>query len=138
MNQGKYIFAQLTDFLPRRIFDRLVEKCSRNKKIRTFICWNQMLYMLFGQLTARDSMRDLMLSLEAHKNKYYHLGLGLIGACTNLGKANCNRNYRIYEEFAYILIAEVRSSYYKNDLKVDGNIYVFYSSIINLCLNVFW
>ena len=72
MNQGKYIFAQLTDFLPRRVFDRLVEKYSGNKKIRTFTCWNQMQCMIFGQLTARDSMRDLMLSLEAHKNKYYH------------------------------------------------------------------
>ena len=67
MNQGKYIFAQLTDFLPRRVFDRLVEKYSGNKKIRTFTCWNQMLCMIFGQLTARDSMRELMLSLEAHK-----------------------------------------------------------------------
>ena len=57
MNQGKYIFAQLTDFLPRRVFDRLVEKYSGNKKIRTFTCWNQMLCMIFGQLTARDSMR---------------------------------------------------------------------------------
>ena len=64
MNQGKYIFAQLTDFLPRRVFDRLVEKYSGNKKIRTFTCWNQMLCMIFGQLTARDSMRELMLSLE--------------------------------------------------------------------------
>ena len=76
MNQGKYIFAQLTDFLPRRVFDRLLEKYSGNKKIRTFTCWNQIQCMIFGQLTARDSMRDLMLSLEAHKNKYYHLGLG--------------------------------------------------------------
>ena len=76
MNQGKYIFAQLTDFLPRRVFDRLVEEYSGNKKIRTFTCWNQMLCMIFGQLTGRDSMRDLILSLEAHKNKYYHLGFG--------------------------------------------------------------
>lgn len=87
MNQGKYIFAQLTDFLPRRVFDRLVEKYSGNKKIRTFTCWNQMLCMIFGQLTARDSMRELMLSLEAHKSKYYHLGFGATVSRTNLGKA---------------------------------------------------
>lgn len=118
MNQGKYIFAQLTDSLPRRIFDRLVEKYSGNKKIRIFTCWNQMLCMIFGQLTARDSMRDLMLSFEAHK-KYYHLGLGSTVTRTNLGKANRNRDYRIYEEFAYVLlIAEARSSYYKNDFEV--------------------
>ena len=75
MNQGKYIFAQLTDFLPRRVFDRLVDKYEGNKHVRSFTCWNQMLCMMFGQLTARDSMRDLMLSLEAHQPKYYHLAL---------------------------------------------------------------
>lgn len=73
MNQGKYIFAQLTDFLPRRVFDRLVEKYSGNKKIRTFTCWNQMLCMIFGQLTARDSMRELMLSLEAQDVLFFCL-----------------------------------------------------------------
>jgi hypothetical protein len=62
MNQGKNIFAQLTDFLPRRVFDRLVEKYEGNKHVRSFTCWNQMLCMVFGKLTARDSMRDLMKS----------------------------------------------------------------------------
>lgn len=140
MNQGKYIFAQLTDFLPRRVFDRLVEKYSGNKKIRTFTCWNQMLCMIFGQLTARDSMRDLMLSLEAHKNKYYHLGLGSTVTRTNLGKANRNRDYRIHEEFAYTLIAEARNSYYRNDfeVKVNGDVYAFDSSTVDLYLNIFW
>ena len=84
-----------------------------------------MLCMIFGQLTGRDSMRELMLSLEAHKNKYYHLRFGSTVTRTNLGKANRNRDYRIYEEFAYILIAEARKSCYKNDfeVKVDGNVY---------------
>ena len=96
--------------------------------------------MIFGQLTGRDSMPDLMLSLEAHENKYYHLGFGSTVTRTNLGKANRNRNYRIYEEFAYILIAENRKSCYKNgfEVQVDGNIYAFDSSTIDLCLNVFW
>jgi len=140
MNQGKYIFAQLTDFLPRRVFDTIVTKYDGNKKIRTFTCWNQMLCMIFGQLTARDSMRDLMLSLEAHNKKYYHLGLGKSVTRTNLGKANRNRDYRIYEEFAYVLIEEARSSVYKDDfeVKVDGNVYAFDSSTIDLCLSVFW
>lgn len=98
-----------------------------------------MLCMIFGQLTARDSMRDLMLSLEAHKNKYYHLGFGATVSRTNLGKANRNRDYRIYEEFAYTLIAEARNNYNKNDfeVKVDSNVYAFDSSTIDLCLNVF-
>ena len=140
MNQGKYIFAQLTDFLPRRVFDTIVAKYDGNKKIRTFTCWNQMLCMIFGQLTARDSMRDLMLSLEAHNKKYYHLGLGKSVTRTNLGKANRNRDYRIYEDFAYVLIEEARNSVYKDDfeVKVDGNVYAFDSSTIDLCLSVFW
>lgn len=98
-----------------------------------------MLCILFGQLTARDSMCGLMLSLEAHKNKYYHLGLGSTVTRTNLGKVNRNRDYRIYEEFAYILITESRNSYYKNDfeVKVEGNVYTFDSFIIDLYLNVF-
>ncbi len=88
MHQGKYIFAQLTDFLPRSIFDRLVNQYNGNKYVRSFTCWNQILCMVFGQLTARDSMRGLLLSLEAHKSKYYHLGFGPSISRRNLGKAN--------------------------------------------------
>ncbi|NLB92501.1 MAG: IS4 family transposase [Bacteroidales bacterium] len=140
MNQGRYIFAQLTDFLPRRVFDTIVAKYDGNKKVRTLTCWNQMLCMIFGQLTARDSMRDLMLSLEAHSKKYYHLGLGKSVTRTNLGKANRNRDYRIFEEFAYVLIDEARRSIYKDDfeIKVDGEVYAFDSTTIDLCLSVFW
>lgn len=140
MNQGKYIFAQLTDFLSRRVFDRLVTKYSGNKKVRTFTCWNQMMCMIFGQLTGRESMRDLMLCLEAHSNKYYHLGFGATLSRRNLGKANQNRDYRIFEEFACILMSEARQSYYKNDfeIQVDGNVYAFDSSTIDLCLSIFW
>jgi Domain of unknown function (DUF4372)/Transposase DDE domain len=140
MNQGKYIFAQLTDFLPRRVFDRIVENHQGNKYVRHFTCWNQMLCMVFGQLTSRDSMRDLMLSLEAHQSKYYHLGLGSTITRRNLGKANEKRSYKIFEEFAYVLIEEARKSCYKNDfeISVDGNIYALDSTTIDLCLSIFW
>lgn len=140
MNQGKYVFAQLTDFLPRRIFDRIVHKHFGNKYVRTFTCWNQMLCMIFGQLTARDSMRDLILSLEAHKSKYYHLGFGTTISRRNLGIANEKRSSKIFEEFAYVLIDEARKSCYKNDfeLEIDGNVYALDSSTIDLCLSVFW
>ena len=140
MNQGKYIFAQLTDFLPRRIFDRIVDRYDGNKSVRTFTCWNQMLCMVFGQLTARDSMRDLMLSLEAHQSKYYHLGFGSKISRRNLGTANEKRNYKIFEEFAYILIEEARRSCYRNDfeIEVDGNVYALDSTTIDLCLSIFW
>jgi len=140
MNQGKYIFAQLTEFLPRRVFDRIVQTHSGNKYVRSFTCWNQMLCMIFGQLTSRDSMRDLMLSLEGHQPKYYHLGFGQTVTRRNLGKANEKRNYRIFEEFAYVLIREARKSCYKAEfeVEVDGNVYAMDSTTIDLCLSVFW
>ena len=140
MNQGKYIFAQLTDFLPRRVFDRIVDKYDGNKRVRSFTCWNQMLCMVFGQLTARDSMRDLMLSLEAHQSKYYHLGFGSTVSRRNLGTANENRNCKIFEEIAYVLITEARRSCYRNDfeIEIDGNVYALDSTTIDLCLSVFW
>src|SRR6056297_68128 len=140
MNQGKYIFAQLTDFLPRRVFDRIVSKHYGNKYVKSFTCWNQMLCMVFGQLTSRDSMRDLLLSLEAHKSKYYHLGFGPTVTRRNLGKANEKRSYKIFEEFAYVLIDEARCSCYKADfeINVDGNVYALDSTTIDLCLSVFW
>jgi hypothetical protein len=74
MNQGKFIFNQLTDFLPQRVLDRLVENYNGNKYVKFFSCWNQLSCMLFGQLSGRESLRDLMIGLEAHKFKYYHLG----------------------------------------------------------------
>jgi len=140
MNQGKYIFAQLTEFLPRRVFDRIVEKYDGNKYVRTFTCWNQMLCMVFGQLTSRDSMRDLMLSLEAHHTKYYHLGFGTTVTRRNLGKANEKRNCKIFEEFAYVLIEQARKSCYKTDFEidVDGNVFALDSTTIDLCLSIFW
>ena len=140
MNQGKYLFAQLTDFLPRRVFDRIVKNHEGNKYVRSFTCWNQMLCMVFGQLTSRDSMRDLMLSLEAHRPKYYHLGFGPTVSRRNLGKANEKRSYKIFEEFAYVLIEEARKSCYKTDFEVnvDGNVYALDSTTIDLCLSVFW
>jgi len=140
MNQGKYIFAQLTDFLPRKVFDRIIDKYEGNKYVRFFTCWNQMLCMVFGQLTARDSMRDLMLSLEAHQPKYYHLGFGSTVSRRNLGVANERRNYKIFEEFAYVLIEEARRSCYRDDfeIEVDGNVYALDSTTIDLCLSIFW
>jgi len=140
MNQGKYIFTQFTDFLPRRVFDRIVDNYDGNKHVRSFTFWNQMLCMVFGQLTARDSMRDLILSLEAHQQKYYHLGFGSTVSRRNLGTSNEKRNYKIFEEFAYILIEEARQGCYSNDFEihVEGNVYALDSTTIELCLRIFW
>lgn len=140
MNQGKYIFAQLTDFLPQRVFDRMVDKYHGNKYVRFFTCWNQLSCMLFGQLSGRESLRDLMIGLEAHRFKFYHLGFGKSVTRSNLAKANEKRNYRIFEEFAYHMIDIARTSAVTKDFELDikTNVYAFDASIIDLCLSVFW
>jgi len=140
MNQGKYIFAQLTDFLPQRVFDRMVDKYHGNKYVRFFTCWNQLSCMLFGQLSGRESLRDLMIGLDAHQSKFYHLGFGKSVTRSNLAKANEKRNYRIFEEFAYHMIDIARASAVTKDFELDikTNVYAFDASIIDLCLSVFW
>jgi hypothetical protein len=138
MNQGKYVFTQLTEFLPQRVFDGLVKKYEGDKYVRHFSCWNQLLCMLFGQLTNRDSLRDLIITLEAHSKKSYHLGLGKSVTRSNLAKANENRNSKIFEEFAYHLISIARNKRANEDFEIKGKIYAFDSSTIDLCLSVFW
>ncbi len=141
MNQGKFVYSQLTDFLPKRKFDGLSHKYSGDKYIKHFSCWNQLLAMVFGQLTGRDSLRDLMVSIEPHKSKYYHLGFGKGTSRSNFANANEKRDCRIFEEYAFYLIGLARkSSTVDQDfqLNIDGNIYAFDSSTIDLCLSVFW
>lgn len=108
MDQGKYVFTQITEFLLRRVFDGIVQKYKGNKHTRTFTFWNQMLCIVFGQLTNRDSLRDLIVALDAHNAKSYHLGLGAGVKLPTLARANIRRNYRICEEFAYHLIYYAR------------------------------
>jgi hypothetical protein len=141
MNQGKYVYSQLTDYLPKRVFDGFVEKFDGNKHVRHFSCWNQLLCMIFGQLTGRDSLRDLMVSIEPHKPKFYHLGFGRGTSRSNFANSNEKRDHRVFEAFAYHLIDQAReSSVIDHDfqLNVDGNVYAFDSTTIDLCLNVFW
>lgn len=138
MNHGKYVFAQLAEFLPQRVFDGIVNKFEGNKYVRHFTCWNQLLCMVFGQLTNRDSLRDLIVTLEAHSKKSYHLGLGKSVTRSNFAKANEIRNSRIFEEYAYHLIGIARTRRSNEDFEIKGKIYAFDSSTIDLCLNVFW
>ena len=76
MNQDKYVFAQLTAFLNRTQFNNFVRKYDGNRYVKQFTCWNQLLAMMFGQLSNRESLRDLIVAFEAHRAKQYHLGLG--------------------------------------------------------------
>jgi hypothetical protein len=138
MNQGKYVFAQLTEFLPRRVFDGMVEKYQGNRYVKHFTCWNQLLAMIFGQLSNRDSLRDLIVSLDAHSPKSYHLGFGKSVTRSNLAKANESRDYRVFEELAYYLIDIARKKLSNDDFEVKGKVYAFDSTTIDLCLSVFW
>ena len=94
--------------------------------------------MLLGQLTNRDSLRDLIVALYAHSIKSYHLGFGKSVTRSNLAKANEVRNSKIFEEFAYHLIAIARKARTNDDFEIKGKVYVFDSSTIDLCLSVFW
>jgi len=141
MNQGKYVFTQVAQFLPARIFDRCVADYNGNKWVKHFTCWNQLMCMMFGQLAGRESLRDLLITLQAHTNKYYHLGLGKNVSRSNLAEANEQRDYRIYESFAYELIAIARKQLIaETDFKllIKENVYAFDSTTIDLCLDVFW
>jgi len=118
----------------------MVDKYHGNKYVRSFTCWNQLLSMLFGQLSGRESLRDLMIGLDAHKSKYYHLGFGKSVTRSNLAKANEKRNCKIFEEFAHHMIAQARECAVTRDFELDikANVYAFDSSTIDLCLSVFW
>lgn len=138
MNKGKYVFAQLVEFLPQRVFDRMVLNHSGNKYIKHFSCWNQLLCLIFGQLSDRESLRDLAIIIEAHQSKTYHLGLGRNISRSNLSKANENRSYKIFEEFAYHLIGLAQAKNSNDDFEIKGKIYAFDATTIDLCLSVFY
>lgn len=141
MNSGKYVFAQIAEFLPSRVFDKCVARYDGNKHLRHFKCWNQLLCMMFGQLSNRDSLRDLIVCIEAHSSKYYHLGFGKNVSRSNLASANEKRDYRIYEDFAYDLIRIARSVCITDSdfsLGIKKNVYALDATIIDLCLSVFW
>lgn len=141
MNTGKYVFAQVVEFLSPNEFGKCVAKYQGNFRIQHFTCWNQMLCMLFGQLANRESLSDLVICLESQRGKWYHLGLGTGISKSNLAHANEYRDWRIFAEFAYILIAHARKiciNSHDFDLEIDGNVYAIDSTTIDVCLSVFW
>lgn len=141
MNNGKYLFAQVISFLPVNDFIKCVKKYNGNYKVHHFTCWHQLMCMLFGQLANRDSLSDLVTCLNTQRDKWYHLGMGTGLSKSNLAYANENRNWQIFAEYAYILIAEARKICTSNNdfqLEIQGNVYAVDSTTVDLCLNVFW
>lgn len=139
MFQDKFVFSQLTAFLDRNHFNYLTRKYDGNKYVKHLTCWNQFLTLMFGQLCNRESLRDVIVALEAHRSKCFHLGLGRKPiAKTTLATANQNRDYRIFEEFAFYMMAQAREKRSTDIFKLGGQVYAFDSTTIPLCLSVFW
>lgn len=140
MNTGRTIFSQIMYYFPKYDFDRLVEKYHGNYKSYRFSCWDQFLCMCFAQLTYRSSLRDIEACLNAQFNKLYHMGIRGNVSRTNLARANENRDWRIYAEFAQRLIFHARRLY-KDDgliaIDLRNTIYALDSTTIDLCLSLF-
>ena len=135
----KYIFRQLVDLLPHRVFDRIVNKYQGNKYVRSFTCWNQLLVMMFAQLIGCGSLREMSLFCAAHKTKTQNLGFGdMFVSRSNLSKANQLRNYHIFEEFAYHLVSLAQAKRINRIFELKGKFYAFDSTTIDLCLSIFW
>lgn len=141
MHKGKYIFAQIFEFIAQYEFDKCVNRYSGNKRIRNLSCRDQFLALAFGQLTNLRSLRGIVLCLNAHSDLLYHLGFKSNKfTLTTLSRANENRDWQIYRDLAEILIERARKSYINdNDFKIelDGAVYALDSTVIELCLATF-
>ena len=140
MNQGKTVFAQLMSFLPVYEFDKCVRRYNGNYRVRTFTCREHFYVMSFSQLTYRESLRDIEACLTALSGKLYHCGIKQPVSKSTLAEANESRDWRIYADFAQILIKEARRLYKTDNeflLDIDNMAYALDSTTIYLCLALF-
>jgi hypothetical protein len=139
MNAGKTLFAQLMDFLPWSTFNRYVARYGGDKGVRTLTCAEQFRVMAFAQLTYRESLRDIEVSLSAQASKLYHMGFREPIRRSTLADANESRDWRIYADFAARLIIQARALYANEDLglELSNTVYALDSTTIDLCLSVF-
>jgi len=139
MHEGKLVFSQLMSYLPWRRFDTCVRRYHGNRKVKSFRCSEHWRVMAFAQLTYRESLRDIETCLRAVAAKRYHMGIGGSVSRNNLSNANRTRDWRIYADFAQLLIAQARTLYADEnlDLDLDGTVYALDSSMIDLCLSMF-
>ena len=139
MNQGQTVFSHIIDFLPQKKFRQCVNRYNGNYRVRSFSCYNQFLCMAFAQLTYRESLRDIECCLRAMREKLYHMGIRGKVSRSTLADANEVRDWRIYSDFAQILIHEARRLYAEDDfgLELNDTVYALDSSTIDLCLSLF-
>lgn len=139
MNGGKSIFSQLTEFLPWTQFQDCVARYRGDYKLKSFSCWDQFLCMAFAQLTYRESLRDIEACLRANQSKLYHMGIRGRVSRNTLANANSVRDWRIYADFAQVLIGQARDLYRNDDfsLTLQETIYALDTTTIDLCLSLF-
>ena len=139
MNTPSTVFAQIMAFLPMHEFRKCVRRYRGDYKVKRFSCFDQFLCLAFAQLTYRESLRDIVSCLRAMKNRLYHMGIRSPVSRNNLAHANEMRDWRIYADFAHVLIAEARTLYRDEDIGLDlqNTVYAFDSTTIDLCLSLF-
>lgn len=140
MNEGKYVFSQIMSFIDHNEFNRCIERYDGNNRVRNFSCWKQFLCMAFGQMTHRESLSDAVLCLNSNKSKLYHIGIGREVTKSTLSRANENRDWRIFADFALGLIDQARRLYGSGsqlEVALKQNVFAIDSTVIDLCLNVY-
>jgi hypothetical protein len=139
MHDGRFVFAQLMDFIPKREFQQCVDRYRGSYRLRQFSCRDQFLAMVFAQLTGRESLRDMETCLRAMHEKLYHVGFRGQVARSTLARANEQRDWRIYHDFAQVLIRRARKLYADEPLGValERTVYALDSTVIELCLSLF-
>jgi len=139
MNLGRTVFSQLMSLLPLHAFRKCVQRYRGDYKVQSFSCFDQFLVMAFAQLTFRESLRDIESCLRAMSGKLYHMGIGASVARSTLADANETRDWRIFADFAHVLIAKARKLYCQDEfaLELDETVYALDSTTIDLCLALF-
>jgi hypothetical protein len=139
MNSGRTLFAQILDHVPIHEFRKCVARYRGNHYIKTFSCWSQLLCMIFAQLTCRESLRDIVACLRSQMQRLYHMGFRGRVSRSTLADANEVRDWRIFHDFAQVLIARARSLYVGQDLglDLDNTVYALDSTTIDLCIALF-
>ncbi|WP_321995508.1 DUF4372 domain-containing protein [Draconibacterium orientale] len=140
MNSGKYVFAQLLQFVNKYEFDKCVKRYNGDYRVRELNCWNLFVQLFFGQLTSLNSLRDICTCLKAHKQKLYHLGIKQNVNQSTLSRANERRDWRIFAEFGEYLIQKVRPLYSDNlvpNVDIDNEVFALDSTTISLSIKLF-
>jgi hypothetical protein len=140
MNSGKYVFAQILQFVDKYEYEKCVIRYRGDHRVRELNCWNQFVQLFFGQLTSRNSLRDICICLKAHKRKLYHLGIKQNVNQSTLSRANEKRDWRIFADFGDYLIQIVRPLYANSpipNVDIDNNVFALDSTTISLSIKLF-